>query len=73
MMTTASKITVRVEQPPQTSLGEFFAAMRSWLDHRGIIPTGFCGVTAGVFDAQFDDRQTPSFSGASSRRPYHCW
>jgi hypothetical protein len=59
MATTWKTITVRVERPPETSLAVFFAEMRSWLDHRCIIPAEFNGITSetksGVFDVLFDD------------------
>jgi hypothetical protein len=59
MATTWKTITVRVERPPETSLGEYFADMRSWLDHHCIILADFRGVTlpnkSDVFDAQFDN------------------
>jgi hypothetical protein len=59
MATTWKTITVRVEPPPGTSLAGFFAEMRSWLDHRCIIPAEFKGITSetksGVFDVVFDD------------------
>jgi hypothetical protein len=59
MATTWKTITVRVERPPETSLGEFFSDMRTWLDHHCIILADFRGVTlpskSGVFDALFDN------------------
>jgi hypothetical protein len=59
MATTWQTITVRIERPAEVSLGEFFAAMRSWLDHHCIILADFRMVTlvdkSGVFDALFDN------------------
>ena len=59
MATTWKTISVRIERPPEVSLAEFFADMRSWLDHNCIILADFRGVTLanrnGVFDALFDN------------------
>ena len=59
MAATWKTIVVRVERPPEASLAEFFVDMRSWLDHRCIIPAEFKGVTlankGGVFDVLFDN------------------
>jgi hypothetical protein len=59
MATTWKTITVRVERPPETPLGEFFADMRSWLDHHCVMLADFRGVTlankSGVFDVLFDN------------------
>ncbi|HXO01176.1 MAG TPA: hypothetical protein VN900_03920 [Stellaceae bacterium] len=59
MATTWKTITVRVERPPEASLGDFFAVMRSWLDHHCIMLADFKGITlpnkSGVFDALFDN------------------
>jgi hypothetical protein len=59
MATTWKTNTVRVERPPEASLADFFAVMRSWLDHHCIMPADFRGVTlankSGVFDVLFDD------------------
>jgi hypothetical protein len=50
---------VRVERPRDASLADFFANMRSWLDHQCIMPAEFRGVTlankGGVFDVLFDN------------------
>jgi hypothetical protein len=50
---------VCVERPPETSLGDFFAIMRSWLDHHCIILADFKAVTlenkSDVFDACLDN------------------
>src|ERR1700720_2934383 len=67
MATTWKTITVRVERPPEMSLGEFFAEMRSWLDHRCIIPAEFRGIAVAnksdVFDVLFDDPRDALFFG----------
>ena len=59
MATTWKTVSVRVERPPEVSLAEYFADMRSWLDHNCIILADFRGVTLadrnGVFDALFDN------------------
>jgi hypothetical protein len=59
MATTWKTITVRVERPPETSLGEFFANMRSWLDHHCIMLADFRNVTLvdrnDAFDVLFDN------------------
>ena len=59
MATTWKTIAVRVERPPEGSLADFFADMRSWLDHQCIMPAEFRGVTlahkSGVFDVLFDN------------------
>jgi len=59
MATTWQTITVRVERPPEASLEDFFAIMRSWLDHQCIVLADFKGVTSpnksGAFDATFDN------------------
>jgi hypothetical protein len=59
MATTWETSAVRVERPPETSLADFFADMRSWLDHQCIIPAEFRGITlagkSGVFDVLFDN------------------
>src|ERR1700683_1900803 len=69
MATTWKTITVRVERPPEISLGEFFAELRSWLDHHCIIPAEFRGVTLadknGVYDVLFDN---PRDAGLFERR-----
>jgi hypothetical protein len=61
MATTWKTIAVRVERPPEASLADFFADMRSWLDHHCIIPAEFRDVTlankSGVFDVLFDNRK----------------
>jgi hypothetical protein len=46
MATTWQTITVRVERPPEASLGDFFAIMRSWLDHHCIMLADFKAVTS---------------------------
>jgi hypothetical protein len=59
MATTWQTITVRVERPPEASLGDFFAIMRNWLDHHCIMLADFKAVTSakksGVFDACLDN------------------
>src|ERR1700722_4834653 len=59
MATTWKTVSVRVERPPEVSLAEYFADMRSWLDHNCIILADFRGVAlvnrSGVFDALFDN------------------
>lgn len=59
MATTWEAITVRVERPSEVPLGEFFAEMRSWLDHHCIMLADFRAVTlankSGVFDALLDN------------------
>jgi hypothetical protein len=59
MATTWQTITVRVERPPEASLGDFFAIMRSWLDHHCIMLADFKAVTStnksGVFDVCLDN------------------
>jgi hypothetical protein len=59
MATTWEMITVRVERPPETPLGDFFAEMRSWLDHHCIMLADFRAVTlankSGVFDVLLDN------------------
>jgi hypothetical protein len=59
MATTWQTITVRVERPPEASLGDFFAIMRSWLDHHCIMLADLKVVTSanksGVFDACLDN------------------
>jgi hypothetical protein len=59
MASTKKTIAVRVERPRDASLADFFANMRSWLDHQCIMPAEFRGVTlankSGVFDVLFDN------------------
>jgi hypothetical protein len=74
MSTTWKTISVRVERPPEVSLAEFFADMRSWLDHNCIILADFRGVTLadrnGVFDAVFDNpRDARLFERRFAPRP----
>jgi hypothetical protein len=76
MATTWQTITVRVERPPETTLDEYFADMRTWLDHHCIILTDFRGVTApngrGVFAAQFNNpRDALHFARRFSAQPAH--
>jgi hypothetical protein len=54
MATTWQIITVHVRRPPEVSLGEYFAAMRKWLDHHCIMLADFRG-KGDVFDARFDN------------------
>ena len=54
MATTWKTIAVRVERPPEVSLAEFFADLRSWLDHHCIMLADFRG-KGDVFDALFDN------------------
>jgi hypothetical protein len=74
MATTWKTITVRVERPPDTPLGEFFGDMRTWLDHHCIILADFRGVTlaskSGVFDALFDNpRDALNFGRRFAHQP----
>jgi|HubBroStandDraft_4_1064222.scaffolds.fasta_scaffold271239_2 hypothetical protein len=59
MASTRKTTAVRVERPRDASLADFFANMRSWLDHQCIMPAEFRGVTlankGGVFDVLFDN------------------
>jgi hypothetical protein len=61
MATTWQTIAVRIERPPEASLADFFAILRSWLDHHCIILADFKGVTlpnkSGVFDVVFDNER----------------
>jgi hypothetical protein len=56
--TTWQTTTVRVERPPEASLGNFIAEIRSWLVHHCIL-ADFKGVPlpgkGGVFDVVFDN------------------
>jgi hypothetical protein len=56
--TTWQTTTVRVERPPEASLGNFIAEIRSWLVHHCIL-ADFKGVPlpgkSGVFDVVFDN------------------
>jgi hypothetical protein len=56
--TTRQTTTVRVELPPEASLGNFLAEIRSWLEHHCIL-TDFKGVPlpgkSGIFDVAFDN------------------
>jgi hypothetical protein len=56
--TTWQTTTVRVERPPEASLGNFIAEIRSWLVHQCIL-ADFKGVPlpgkSGVFDVVFDN------------------
>ena len=54
MATTWQTITVQVRRPPEVSLGEYFAAIRMWLDHHCIMLADFRG-KGDVFDALFDN------------------
>jgi hypothetical protein len=83
MATTWKTTGVRVQRPPDVSLADFFAEMRSWLDHHCIMPAEFRGVTlankSGVFDVLFDNPRDARLFGrrfadqrtsrAPSRRP----
>jgi len=74
MATTWQKITVRVERPPETPLGDYFADMRSWLDHHCIMLADFRNVAAvnksGVFDVLFDNpRDALLFQRRFARQP----
>lgn len=54
-MTTSSKaIAVRVQRPPEVSLGEFFADLRTWLDHHCVMLADFRG-DGDAFAALFDN------------------
>jgi hypothetical protein len=57
--TTLKTVAVRIERPPETSLGDFFAIMRSWLDHHCIMLADFKAVTlenkSDVFDVYLDN------------------
>jgi hypothetical protein len=58
--TTWQSVTVRVERPPEVSPGDFFAGIRSWLDHHCIL-ADFKSVPLpgkrGVFDVVFDNQR----------------
>jgi hypothetical protein len=45
--------TVFVARPPETLLGDFFAEMRSWLDHRAIEIVNFQTIAKGEFEVHF--------------------
>lgn len=49
------ELTVRVKRPLKTSLGDFFADMRSWLDHQSIEPAEF-RKTAASYSGEFEVR-----------------
>ena len=66
MATTWQTTTVRVNRPHELSLGEFFADMRSWLDHHCIMLADFTGKN-DVLDVQFTTRGTLAFSNGGSR------
>lgn len=62
-MAIALEMTVHVQRPPKTSLGDFFADMRSWLDHQSIEPAEFRRITAGVFEVRFNSLGDVSLFG----------
>ena len=75
MATTWQATTVRVERPPDASLGSFFAVIRSWLDHHCIF-ADFKGVLlpgkSGVFDVVFDNpRDAALFERRFAGQPLH--
>ena len=56
-MSIALEMAVRVKRPPKTSLGDFFADMRAWLDHQSIEPAEFRRTAAdsrGEFEVRFN-------------------
>ena len=44
---------VCIERPPEIGLGNFFAAMRSWLDHQSIEPLEFKRIAPRGFELRF--------------------
>lgn len=73
MATTRQTTTVRVECPPEASLGNFFAEIRAWLEHQCIL-TDFQGVPlpgkSGVFGVVFDNpRDAALFERRFSGQP----
>ena len=55
MSTTWKITTVSISRPPELPLAEFFAVMRTWLDHHCILLADFRGRGGGRFDALFDN------------------
>ena len=65
-MPIALEMAVRVKRPPKTSLGDFFADMRSWLDHQSIEPAEFRRTAAdnrGEFEVRFNRLDDVSLFG----------
>ena len=65
-MPIALEMVVRVKRRPRTSLGNFFADMRSWLDHESIEPAEFRKTAAGnrgEFEVRFNPLGDASLFG----------
>jgi hypothetical protein len=59
MATAQQPITVLVERPPETTLGDFLAEMRAWLGHHCVVLANFKGITSptkhDIFEVTFDN------------------